>query len=81
MPTAHTSLPPPYDALLAPADLARYGDALPARQADALRLRWAGFMYAQIGARLGMSTPSAYNTVIRACEHLYYIKQRAERLP
>jgi DNA-directed RNA polymerase specialized sigma24 family protein len=81
MPTAHTSLPPPYDALLAPADLARYGAALPARQAEALRLRCLGFLYAQVGNRLGVSTVMARALVRQACERLYQAKQRAELLP
>jgi DNA-directed RNA polymerase specialized sigma24 family protein len=80
MATSHNALPPPYDELLAPADLARYGAVLPARQAAALRLRWAGFTYAQIGNRLGLSTPSAYSTVTHACEHLDHAKQQADAL-
>ena len=40
----HTSLPRPYDQVLAPADLARYDTALSAPEAAALRLRWAGFL-------------------------------------
>jgi hypothetical protein len=77
--TRHTPLPRPYDHVLTPDDLARYGAVLPARQAAALRLRLAGFAYAHIGARLGMSTPSAYYMVLRACEHLSYTKRQGLR--
>jgi hypothetical protein len=40
----HTALPPRYNQTLAPADLPLYGAALSARQAEALRLRRAGFL-------------------------------------
>jgi hypothetical protein len=77
----HASLPPPYDVLLAPADLARYGDMLPARQRDTLQQRLAGFLYAHIGNRLGTDATGARALVRRACERLYQAKQQAEAPP
>ena len=73
----HTSLPPPYDQALTPADCARYGAGLPARQADALRLRLAGFVYADIGARLGISSRRAHEAVRQACWLVSGAKQQA----
>jgi DNA-directed RNA polymerase specialized sigma24 family protein len=77
MATDHTALPPPYHAVPTPDDLAPYGAGLSARQRDALQLRWAGFTYTQIGRRLGVSAPRAYNVVRRACKHLCHAKQQA----
>jgi hypothetical protein len=78
MTTGHASLPPPYTRALSPADLTRYGDVLPARQATALRLRLTGFTYAQIGNRLGVGATQAYYVVQRACDHLWHVKRRTE---
>jgi hypothetical protein len=78
MPTSHTYLPPPYDALLTRADVARYGDVLSAQQAAALQLRLAGFLYVWIGRQLGVTAPRAHNVVQQACERLAHAKQLAE---
>jgi DNA-directed RNA polymerase specialized sigma24 family protein len=77
----HASLPPPYNHALSRDDVVRHSDMLPAREAEALRLRLAGFLYAQIGNRLGVRTGRARELVRQACERLYQAKQQADAPP
>ncbi len=74
-------LPPPYDQSLSDTDLARYRGVLTARQAEALRLRLTGRLYAQIGHRLGVTGSGAHSMVWRACWLIARATQQTEAGP